>query len=645
MLEAWVENAVGIVWNYPVVGLCLLTGLFFSLRMMFVQFRFFFHSFQLISGKYDHPDDPGHITHFQALSAALSGTIGLGNIAGVAIAIAMGGPGAIFWMWIVAFFGAATKFAECTLGLHYRDVHEDTGQCRGGPMYYIEKGLSPRWHWLATFFAIFAIGGSLGSANMFQANQVSLALSKYYAMPDWLTGLLLASVVALTIIGGIKRIGSIAGRIVPIMCFFYMLGATIILLLNIDRLPDAIYLIIQDAFTGQAAAGGAVGAVIITGVRRAIFSNESGLGSASIAHAAVKTRYAVREGIVAALGPFIDTAVVCTGTAMVIILAGNYGTEMYQPLQSTTQSIADNGGFSTARGWEITNESVPMERSELCDFLEGKYVLSYDGSSGPAQALSPSLYAVDTNKKIFKSKSLREGKMPPVDGARFSCWRKGGTLSVQVIDSLGEVIADLPVNKESVEDAFMTLTPCPKEGTWHSHVILFNDTFKERIRQNRDRLSQIRLRFSGEGSDSKWYVDRVQMVTKLQGIELTAASFDKILPRFGSVFVALGVIFFCYSTMITWSYYGETAAAYVFGNKIILPFKWLFVITAFVGCVATPSFVVNLSDLFLGLMVIPNTIAILLLSGVVARLTKEYGQKLKAGEFDREVDELQRKKK
>jgi AGCS family alanine or glycine:cation symporter len=215
----WLEVISNYVWSYPVVILCLSTGLFFTLyKTFFVQVRSFRHAITLITGHYDNPSEHGQITHFQALSTALSGTMGLGNIAGVSIAIELGGPGTIFWMWVVGFFGMATKFVECTLGTHYRDEDEETGEVRGGPMYYIQKGMGDRWRWLAVFFAVCVLLGSFGGGGMFQSNQAAAALHDYFHIPPYVSGIVLAILVGVVILGGITRIGKVASKIVPAMC-------------------------------------------------------------------------------------------------------------------------------------------------------------------------------------------------------------------------------------------------------------------------------------------------------------------------------------------------------------------------------------------------------------------------------------------
>ncbi|MEO1714709.1 MAG: alanine/glycine:cation symporter family protein, partial [Bacteroidota bacterium] len=277
------------------------------------------------------PNDVGEVSHFQALTAALSGTVGLGNIAGVAIAISLGGPGATFWMIVAGLLGMSSKFVECTLGVRYRDIGPD-GTVYGGPMYYLTKGLAEKGlgglgRILAIFFAIMCVGGSFGGGNMFQANQAAqqfntmIGATSSYA--GFLFGAVLAAIVAVVIIGGIKRIGSVTERIVPFMCGVYVLAALIIIIANFSLVPDAFGKIFTGAFTPTGVAGGFVG-VLVQGFRRAAFSNEAGVGSAAIAHAAVKTDHAASEGLVALLEPFIDTVVVCTMTALVIIITGNY---------------------------------------------------------------------------------------------------------------------------------------------------------------------------------------------------------------------------------------------------------------------------------------------------------------------------------
>jgi len=314
-----------------VIIFLLLAATFFTFYFRFINIRGFKLAIDTVRGKYTDPDDVGEVSHFQALTAALSGTVGLGNIAGVAIAISLGGPGATFWMIIAGLLGMSSKFVECTLGVKYRDVGED-GTVYGGPMYYLTKGLSAKGlgglgKVLAAFFAIMCIGGSFGGGNMFQANQAAQQFNNLIGAESgyagFLFGIVMAAVVGIVIIGGIKRIGLVTERVVPFMCGVYVFAALIILGYNITEIPEAFGLIFSGAFTPEGIAGGFIG-VLVQGFRRAAFSNEAGVGSAAIAHSAVKTEYPASEGIVALLEPFIDTVIVCTMTALVIIITGNY---------------------------------------------------------------------------------------------------------------------------------------------------------------------------------------------------------------------------------------------------------------------------------------------------------------------------------
>ncbi len=328
------ENVVGtlndLVWSTPtyfpfMVAVLLSFGIFITLRLGFVQIRRFKHGVFSVMGKYDSPDAVGDVNHFQALTTALSATVGIGNIAGVAIAIHYGGPGALFWMWVTAFFGMAVKYTECTLAVKYRIQNAD-GSVSGGPMYYIERGLGENWKWLAVFFAAMAVICSFLTGNAVQANTVADTLASTFLVPGWITGLVTASIVGFVIIGGIKRIGKVTASLMPLMAIIYVLGALIILLLNAEKVIPAFGTIIEYAFTPKAGAFGVGSGLFLTtlvwGIKRGLFSNEAGQGSAPIAHGAAKTKEPVREGVVALLEPFIDTLVVCTMTGLVIVSTG-----------------------------------------------------------------------------------------------------------------------------------------------------------------------------------------------------------------------------------------------------------------------------------------------------------------------------------
>jgi len=304
-------------------------ALFFTIRMGFISLRGFRHAIDVVRGRYDDESDPGDVSHFQALSSALSATVGLGNISGVAIAITLGGPGATFWMIVAGFLGMSSKFVECSLGQIYRQF-DHNGHVSGGPMHYLNIGLAelgrPRLgRVLALVFAVMCIGGSFGGGNMYQANQAfAMVQSIVPELPGWLFGLGMAVIVGAVIIGGIHRIGSVAAVVVPMMCGVYVIACMVMLWTNLNALPGALVQIVTEAFSPKAGLGGAVG-VLVVGFQRAAFSNEAGVGSASIAHSAAATKEPIREGIVALLEPFIDTIVICTMTALVVVVSGLYG--------------------------------------------------------------------------------------------------------------------------------------------------------------------------------------------------------------------------------------------------------------------------------------------------------------------------------
>jgi AGCS family alanine or glycine:cation symporter len=331
-LVFWDNGAASDI-QLPLVVLWLILGaLYFTVRFQFINFRAFRHAIDCVRGLYSRPEDPGEISHFQALSAALSATVGLGNIAGVAVAVGVGGPGAVFWMVFAGFLGMSSKFAECTLGQKYRVVRSD-GHVSGGPMHYLREGLGEiGWgrlgRVLAVVFAVMCIGGSMGGGNMFQSNQSYAQLVEVIPAAGNTTGavlfgLVMALVVGVVIIGGIQRIGEVASLLVPFMCIVYVGCGLLILIFHVDQIGEAFAVILSRAFSLEAGLGGFVG-VLIQGFRRAAFSNEAGVGSAAIAHSAASTSEPVREGIVALLEPFIDTIIVCTMTGLVIVVTGAF---------------------------------------------------------------------------------------------------------------------------------------------------------------------------------------------------------------------------------------------------------------------------------------------------------------------------------
>tara|TARA_R110002072_G_scaffold238769_3_gene396445 strand:+ start:78117 stop:79829 length:1713 start_codon:yes stop_codon:yes gene_type:complete len=441
----------------------VLGSIFFTIRMGFINIRAFKHAILVTAGRYDNPEDAGEVSHFQALTSALSATIGLGNIAGVAIAVSLGGPGATFWMIVAGFIGMTSKFVECTLGQKYREVRPD-GRVMGGAMFYLsrglkKKGLGPIGAVLGFVFAVLCIGGSFGGGCSFQVNQSlnAVAESIEFLKDDgnrWIFGAVMTAAVGVVIIGGIRSIARVAEKIVPTMCVVYVLSALAILLMNAGKIPAAISSIIVGAFSDTALYGGFIG-VLVTGFKRAAFSNEAGVGSAAIAHAAAKTEYPVREGIVALLGPFIDTVVICTMTALVIVITGAY----------------------------------------------------------------------DNPDPLFEAARVGE---------------KGATLTSLAMDS------------------------------------------------------QI-------------------------------AGFRYVL--------AIAVTLFAYSTMISWSYYGERCWAYIFGDNSSMVYRIIFLCFVFLGSIVSAKNVLDFGDLMILGMAFPNVIGVVFLSGEVAADLKVYWQKYKAGEF------------
>lgn len=430
------------VWGPFMLFLLLGTGIYLTIRLKGVTVSKLFYAFKMLFSGMDKEKQKGEgdITPFQALMTSLAATIGTGNIAGVATAIFMGGPGAVVWMWITAFFGMAIKYSEAVLAVKYREKR-GTGKFAGGPMYYIKNGMSKNWNWLGSAFAIFAAIATFGIGNTVQSNSVARALGQSVGIPYWITGLVLALLTYIVIIGGIERIAEVTEKLVPLMAAVYVFGAIWIIVVNIGSLGSAFSLIFKSAFSGHAAVGGFTGAtlsqVMRFGVARGVFSNEAGLGSAAIAHAATTTDEPVRQGIVGMLGGFIDTIIVCTMTALVIIMSG--------------------------------------------------------------------------------------------------VWSVGET-----------------------------------------------------------------------------------------GAELTTMAFNKGLPGPGGLIVAFGLIFFAFSTILTWSYYGEKSIEYILGSKSIIFYRYLFVIFVFVGAIGNLEAIWALADTMNGLMIIPNLIAILILSPVVFKETKKY---------------------
>ena len=320
-LTVILQSISDFLWGPPLLVLIVGTGIYLTLRIGFLQIKLLPYSLKLAFTKKQDKKSEGDISHFQALMTALAATVGTGNIVGVATAVVSGGPGAVFWMWVAAFFGMATKYGEAVLAVKYRVVN-DKGEMSGGPMYYLEKGLKMKW--LGVAFAIFGAIAAFGIGNMVQANSVASTVHDTFSIPTWVTGIILTIFAALVLVGGIKSIGKVTSFFVPIMAAFYLICGILILILNAELVPNAIKLIFTDAFTGEAVAGGAIGTVIRWGVARGVFSNEAGLGSAPIAAAAAKTDFPARQALVSMTQVFIDTIIICSITGISLVMAGQY---------------------------------------------------------------------------------------------------------------------------------------------------------------------------------------------------------------------------------------------------------------------------------------------------------------------------------
>jgi len=529
------------------VILLLGAGVFLTLRLGFIQLRHLGHGFAVTMGKYDDPDEPGDVSHFQALTTALSATVGIGNIAGVAIAIHWGGPGALFWMWVTAGLGMATKFTEVTLAQKYRDIesvdadaHAWEGTVSGGPMYYIEKGLGPNWKWMAVAFA-----GLLGitaflTGNAIQANTVADTMQTTFGVPNWASGLVTSAIVAAVILGGISRIGKVTAILAPAMAAVYVFGALVILLFNAGQVLPALALIFREAFNPTAGvAGTGVGAFLMTmmwGVRRGLFSNEAGQGSAPIAHAAAKTDEPVSEGVVALLEPFIDTIVICSMTGLVILTTG------------------------------VWNDRVPTEIA----FSGGDLVwVAVDDNGGHA--------FVDTPGEIRLENGLHVADGP---GAAQIGWHD---VSVE----------QLFIDAEMTQPFTGTVFPAAANAVGDN--------------------GQTYTSLFGEAVES--------------GAPLTMEAFRRGLSRLGSwghMIVVVCVLLFAISTAISWSYYGDRCANYLFGHKAVLPYKMAFVGMHFVGSVLPLALIWNFGDIFLAIVIVPNLIALIMLTPKVVTESKSY---------------------
>ncbi|HET6528528.1 MAG TPA: sodium:alanine symporter family protein [Balneolaceae bacterium] len=537
-------------------------GIWLTLRMGFVQLRRFGHGVAVTTGKYDDPDEPGDVSHFQALTTALSATVGIGNIAGVAIAIHWGGPGALFWMWVTAFLGMATKFTEVTLAQEYRDHYKGVegkedrdskllGTVSGGPMYYIQKGLGQNWKWMAVLSAVLLGTVAFFTGNAVQANTVAVTMSDTFGINIWITGIITAGFVAVVILGGISRIGKVTSILAPGMAAIYVLGGLAILAFNYEAILPTIGTIFSEAFNPTAGiAGTGVGAILVTmmwGVRRGIFSNESGMGSAPIAHSAAQTDEPVSEGVVALLEPFIDTIVICSITGLAILMTGVWD-DTYP-----TQIELDSGNTSYIQVDEATGTKAEIEGA----------------------ALSP--ITIENGVAVVDKSGVTE-----------LAWYN---VSVPRIYTACEGICD---DKSDLQQLFSG-TIYPAQGR-------------------------------AVAEDGTEYFSLAGMAVQ-NGATLTIIAFERGLAPlgdWGGYIVIFCVLLFAISTAISWNYYGNRCALYLFGEKAILPYNAVYVAMHLVGAVTALSVIWSIGDIFLGLVILPNLLALTLLSGKVREKMRDY---------------------
>ena len=389
------DGMLGGAWWFPYV--LLGTGLFFTIYLKFPQVRYFKHAWKVVTGKYDKPDAPGDTSHFRALTTALSGTVGTGNIGGVAFAIFLGGPAALFWMWATAFFGMTTKFVEVTLSHKYRDKTPD-GTMAGGPMYYMDKRLNMKW--LAVAFAIATVISSFGTGNLPQSNGIATSIEATFGFDPLIVGSVLGILLALVILGGITRIAAVTAKIVPLMALIYLVGAVAVIAANIENVGPAFVSVLSDVFTGSAATGGFLGATIAyafnRGVNRGLFSNEAGQGSAPIAHAAAKTDEPVSEGMVSILEPFIDTIIICTLTGLVILSSGVWHEKHLNTFDRSDMEIVAG----------VYLESSETDKKQLYSYLNGLDGSTVEDYTGDIQVVDGK--AVSGGFTIINARSLAE---------------------------------------------------------------------------------------------------------------------------------------------------------------------------------------------------------------------------------------------
>ncbi len=644
-------------------------GLLFTLWSGLSQWRALTHGVSVIRGEYDNKGHPGAINHFQALSAALSATVGLGNIAGVALAVSLGGPGAIFWMWVVGFVGMAIKTTEVTLAMLYRDTSKPE-EPHGGAMWVAEKASKqfiPAIPWIGKVFAVVfcltLLISTFTGGNMFQAWNVGIATEKALGVPTVLTGVVIAIVTGLVIIGGIKRIGAVAGKLVPFMCVFYVLCALAVIVMKVDQVPAAFRLIFTSALPEwlggsaaqphQAFLGGTAGYALYWGMKRALFSNEAGQGSSPIAHSAAKTNEPAREGIVAGLEPFVDTLVVCTMTALVILLSGAWNREAPASHPASvavgvmpTQTLNETPLGSNS--WIMTTPPIPA-RSESAGAWAGEWaggelvhamvVVSRPGAGGALAASEERVYGMtrrDRDALVIDWEPIVSHGAP-----------QGGDENIYfdflVRSGEGAWSLRTPPLPPKSEEARKS-EPAWEVGNQVFMLVRSTDvdtrTGREIRRVSGDVVSQdgvLTVNWGEVESTGRPALEAAGVWHEYPGASLTAHAFDRVIPGLGTWMVLIAVWLFAISTVISWSYYGEQGIVYLMGSRFVLPYKVIYcllLIAATLPFVRTDAQLDNLSGLGTGVMLWANIPLRLMFGFVAMRAYLDYIRRRKKGELE-----------
>lgn len=593
-----IVNAINnVIWADWVLYTVLGVGLLFTIWSGFGQYRALVHGTAVTAGRYDDKDDPGAINHFQALSAALSATVGLGNIGGVAVAIALGGPGAVFWMWVVGVLGMSLKMTSVTLSMLYRNV-DDPKNPHGGPMWVAEKAFTA-WnaHRVGVFvgfiFCITLLISAVTGGNMFQAwNVAEMTQEAIPSIPKLTVGITLAIIVALVIIGGIKRIGSVAGVLVPFMCVAYVIAGLLVLGMNFSAIPETIGLIFTSAFNpheaGSAFLGGTFGYAFLWGMKRALFSSEAGQGSSPIAHSAAKTNEPVREAVVAGLEPFIDTIIVCTLTALVILTTNAWNRDAETSLTTAptiTKNVANDEDQTS-----IWNVGAIMAFPD--SLIQSDEAVDTDGETARAWATPLPDKSEDALEITGKNWQENDGVFLVAQTGTAS--DKTGTDLVRV---QGRVVEGEDGSRNVVFEPGALSSNATSEPTFRN-----TDVYKD-----------------------------------YPGATLTAHAFDRSMPGLGTWLVLIASWLFAISTMISWAYYGEQGMVYMFGSWSITPYKVIYcglIVVATLGIMESDAELDSLTALGTGVMLWANIPIMLIFGGIAMRTYHDYNRRLKRGDFD-----------